>query len=78
MKNLTKKYPFFNEFRYFKLYKVFKFRITKKDNDEILEIIKRYYAFEEIKTTNKSKIGNTKRQTIINSKSKENREKVLT
>ena len=50
--------------------------ITKKDNDEILEIIKRYYAFEEIKTTNKSKIGNTKRQTIINSKSKENREKV--
>ena len=52
--------------------------ITKKDNDEILEIIKRYYAFEEIKTTNKSKIGNTKRQTIINSKSKENREKVLT
>ena len=52
--------------------------ITKKDNDEILEIIKRYYAFKEIKTTNKSKIGNTKRQTIINSKSKENREKVLT
>ena len=27
MKNLTKKYPFFNEFRYFKLYKVFKFRV---------------------------------------------------
>ena len=52
--------------------------ITKKDNDEILKIIKKYYAFEEIKTTNKSKIGNTKKQTITHSKSKKNREKVLT
>lgn len=52
--------------------------ITKKDNDEILKIIKKYYAFEEIKTTNKSKIENTKRPAITRSNSKENREKVLT
>ena len=52
--------------------------IAKKDNDEILKIIKKYYAFEETKITNKSKIETTKRQTITQSKSKENREKVLT
>lgn len=52
--------------------------ITKKDNDEILKIIKKYYAFEEIKITNKSKIENIKRQTTAHSKSKENLEKVLT
>ena len=50
--------------------------ITKKDNDEILKIIKKYYAFEEIKTTKK----NTKsiKEQNINDKSKENREKILT
>ncbi len=52
--------------------------ITKKDNDEIIEIIKKYYAFEEIKETNKSNIKPIKRQDIVNNKSKENREKVLT
>ncbi len=26
--------------------------ITKKDNDAILDIIKKYYAFEDIKTKN--------------------------
>ena len=44
--------------------------ITKKDNDEILKIIKKYYAFEEIKTT--------KRENINHNKSEENKEKVLT
>lgn len=53
-------------------------KITNKEFDEILKIIKKYYAFEEIKITNKSKIETTKRQTITQSKSKENREKVLT
>ena len=52
--------------------------ITKKDNDEILKIIKKYYAFEEIKEINKSNTRPIKRQKIINNKSKENREKVLT
>lgn len=52
--------------------------ITKKDNDEILKIIKKYYTFEEIKETNKSNIRPIKRQNIVNNKSKENREKVLT
>ena len=47
--------------------------ITKKDNDAILKIIKKYYAFEEIKETNK----NIRKHNIIY-KSKENREKVLT
>ena len=44
--------------------------ITKKDNDTILKIIKKYYAFEKInvKTTTKLKQSNRK----------ENREKVLT
>jgi hypothetical protein len=41
-------------------------------------MIKKYYTFKEIKITNKSKIENTKRQTITHNKSKENREKVLT
>lgn len=43
--------------------------ITKKDNDTILKIIKKYYAFEEvnIKNTKKAKQNNRK----------ENREKVL-
>lgn len=50
--------------------------ITKKDNDEILKIIKKYYAFEEIKITNKSKIENTKRQITINNEPKENRKKI--
>lgn len=52
--------------------------ITKKDNDEILKIIKKYYAFEEIKTTNKNNIKPIKIQNITNNKSKENRKKVLT
>lgn len=52
--------------------------ITKKDNDEILKIIKKYYAFEEIKETNKSNIRPIKRQNMVNNKSKQNREKVLT
>ena len=47
--------------------------ITKKDNDAILKIIKKYYAFEEVKEKNKSIIKHT---TIR--KTKENREKVLT
>lgn len=36
-------------------------KITNKEFDEILKIIKKYYAFEEIKITNKSKIETTKR-----------------
>ena len=44
--------------------------ISKKDNDEILKIIKKYYAFEELKTI--------KKQPNTNSKSKESRQKVLT
>lgn len=52
--------------------------ITKKDNDEILKIIKKYYAFEEIKATNKNNIKPIKIQNITNNKSKENRKKVLT
>lgn len=48
--------------------------ITKQDNDMILKIIKKYYAFEDIKITYKNKgIKN-----VSNSKSKEKREKVLT
>ena len=47
--------------------------ITKIDNDAILKIIKKYYAFEEIKETN----GTIKKHNTIY-KSKENREKVLT
>lgn len=48
--------------------------ITKKDNDMILKIIKKYYAFEEVKITKKSKI-NTNNNSHEN---KKNREKVLT
>lgn len=48
--------------------------ITKKDNDAILKIIKKYYAFEEIKDTNRT----IRKQNTIYNKSKENREKVLT
>ena len=48
--------------------------ITKKDNDAILKIIKKYYAFEEIKETNR----NIRKQSTIYNKSKEKREKVLT
>ena len=44
--------------------------ISKKDNDEILKIIKNYYAFEKIKTV--------KKKTSTNSKSKESHKKVLT
>lgn len=51
--------------------------ITKKDNDEIIKIIKKYYAFEEISETNKSDIKPMKKQDIINNKTKENHEKVL-
>ena len=47
--------------------------ITKKDNNAILKIIKKYYAFEEVKEKNKNI---TKYNTIH--KTKENREKVLT
>ena len=50
--------------------------ITKKDNDEIIKIIKKYYAFEEISETNKSDIKPMKKQDIINNKTKENHEKV--
>ena len=48
--------------------------ITKNDNDAILKIIKKYYAFEEIKETNRT----IRKQNTIYNKSKENREKVLT
>lgn len=48
--------------------------ITKKDNDAILKIIKKYYAFEEIKEPNRT----IRKQNTIYNKSKENREKVLT
>lgn len=48
--------------------------ITKKDNNSILKIIKKYYAFEE--TTEPSRT--IKKKNIIYNKSKENREKVLT
>ena len=48
--------------------------ISKKDNDVILKIIMKYYAFEEIKETNRTI---RKKNTNYN-KSKENREKVLT
>ena len=48
--------------------------ITKKDNDAILKIIKKYYAFEEIRETNRT----IRKQNTIYNKSKENREKVLT
>ncbi len=51
--------------------------ITKKDNDEIIKIIKKYYAFEEISETTKSDIKHMKKQDIINNKTKENHEKVL-
>lgn len=47
--------------------------ITKKDNDAILQIIKKYYAFEEIKEANKT----IRKQNTIYNKSKENRKKVL-
>jgi len=47
--------------------------ITKKDNDAILKIIKKYYAFKEIKEVNR----NLKNQNIIRNKTKENHEKVL-
>jgi mRNA-degrading endonuclease toxin of MazEF toxin-antitoxin module len=49
-------------------------KITKKDNDEILKIIKKYYAFEEI--SNKSLLNNSK----VTSRNhvQKNREKVLT
>lgn len=46
--------------------------ITKKDNDAILKIIKRYYAFEEKKEINKT----IRKQNTIH-KSKVTREKVL-
>lgn len=48
--------------------------ITKKDNDSILKIIKKYYAFEEIKTNKKV----DKTSTITKNKSKEIKKKVLT
>lgn len=48
--------------------------ITKKDNDAILKIIKKYYAFEEIKEENRT----IRKQNNIYNKSKEKREKVLT
>lgn len=48
--------------------------ITKKDNDAILKIIKKYYAFEEIKEDNRT----TRKQNKTHNKSKEKREKVLT
>ena len=35
--------------------------ITKKDNDTILKIIKKYYAFEEINIKNRTKQGNRKK-----------------
>ena len=51
--------------------------ITKKDNDEIIKIIKKYYAFEEIGETTKSDIKHMKKQDILNNKTKENHDKVL-
>ncbi len=48
-------------------------KITKKDNDAILKIIKKYYAFEEIKEENK----NEKKRDFILNKTKKNYEKVL-
>ena len=47
--------------------------ITKKDNDAILKIIKKYYAFEEIKEKSQRIIKHTTTR-----KNKKNREKVLT
>ena len=44
--------------------------ITKKDNDEIIKIIKKYYTFEEISETTKSDIKHMKKQDIINNKTK--------
>ena len=53
--------------------------ITKKDNDAILKIIKKYYAFEEVKEKNKNITKhNTIRKTNETKETKENREKVLT
>lgn len=46
--------------------------ITKKDNDDILKIIKKYYTFEKTKETSRT----IKNQNY--DKSKENNEKVLT
>ncbi|MBQ9011940.1 MAG: type II toxin-antitoxin system PemK/MazF family toxin [Bacilli bacterium] len=57
---------------YYKKDKVAK--ITKKDNDEILKTIKRYYAFENVNT---KKVPN-KKLISKRSKVKENRETVLT
>ena len=48
--------------------------ITKKDNDIILKIIKKYYAFEEIKEIDRT----IRMQNTIYNKSKQNHEKVLT
>ena len=48
--------------------------ISKIDNDVILKIIKKYYAFEEIKEMNRT----IRKQNTNYNKSKENREKVLT
>lgn len=48
--------------------------ITKKDNDAILKIIKRYYAFEETREINKT----IRKQNTIHNKSKVTREKVFT
>lgn len=42
--------------------------ITKQDNDAILKIIKKYYAFEEIKETNRT----IRKQNTIYNKSREN------
>ena len=47
--------------------------ITKKDNDEILKIIKKYYAFESVDNKNTNKKFDIKKSRL-----KENREKVLT
>ena len=47
--------------------------ITKKDNDAILKIIKKYYAFDETKEKNQSITKHTAVQ-----KTKNNRKKVLT
>lgn len=51
--------------------------ISKKDNDAILKIIKRYYAFESVNSKNKKNKKLTSKKSKVK-ENKENREKVLT
>lgn len=57
-------------------------KITKKDNDEIINIIKKYYVFEDSKkiSQNKTKMTNAKRERSNNNNTKDKKtpQKVLT